>query len=290
MFDLPAPVAIVCHDAGAANLIFAWAEREGSHRLRSYAEGPAALLWKRRFREKPLAPSLEAALDGAASVLSGTGWNSDLEHRARIAARERGLPSVAAVDHWVNYRERFERDGKTVLPDGIWVADEYALGRLRALFPNLPVGLRPNHYLEEEAALARGFQPDPRRILYVLEPARSDWGRGRPGEFQALDYFIEHHAALDLEAGAYLRLRPHPSDPERKYDKWLAAHGPLDAALDRSSSLAEAIGRSGWVVGAQSFAMVVALAAGRRVASTLPPWAPPCKLPQRGIVRLSSMV
>jgi len=41
------------------------------------------------------------------------------------------------------------------------------------------------------------------------------------------------------------------------------------------------------VVGCESFALVVALAAGRRVCSTLPPWAPPCRLPQPGIVRLA---
>ena len=42
-----------------------------------------------------------------------------------------------------------------------------------------------------------------------------------------------------------------------------------------------------WVVGCESQALVVALAAGRQVWSSLPPWAPPCRLPQAGVQRLA---
>jgi hypothetical protein len=39
-------------------------------------------------------------------------------------------------------------------------------------------------------------------------------------------------------------------------------------------------------VGCESMALVVALAAGREVFSSLPPWAPPCRLPHAGVRRL----
>ena len=135
--------------------------------------------------------------------------------------------------------------------------------------------------------------PDPVRhpdVLYVLEPARSDWGRQQPGEFQALDYFIAHRQHLGLPADGAVHLRPHPADPPGKYEAWIAQQNDSRIRLDDARTLAEAIDRHAWVAGCESMALVVALAAGRRVVCTLPPWAPACRLPQRGLVHLKARV
>lgn len=289
MLDLPTPLAVVCHDAGAANLVLAWLAADET-RPRALMCGPAKHLWAERFGDAPTLDEIAQALDGAAALLSGTGWASDLEHEARREARARGLRSVAVIDHWVNYPQRFQRHGETVWPDEFWVTDEDALAEARRCFPEATIRLQPNLWLREQ--LAR-IAPPPAatrapEVLYLLEPARDDWGRGTPGEFQALDYFIEECGTLGL-GDATLVLRPHPSDPPGKYDAWLARHGSR-ACLDVSRSLAEAIGRCAWVAGMESNAMVVALAARRRVVCTLPPWAPPCRLPQRGLIHLKERI
>lgn len=291
---LPAPLAVVAHDAGAANHILAWLNAAGpaAPPLRPCLAGPALALWQQGGRG-PVLPLAEA-LDGAASLLSGTGWASDLEHEARRAARARGLRSAAVIDHWTNYPQRFERGGERVLPDEVWVADADAAGLARASFPGLPVRQQPNLYLQAQAAAVRRAErplpPVPARVLYVLEPIRDAWGAlPQPGEFAALDYFAASLAALGLD-GASIRLRPHPSDPAQKYAAWLERHAALDVALDGHATLAEALAWADTVAGCQTYAMVVALAAGRRVLSTVPPWAPPCVLPQAGIERLSALL
>ena len=58
---------------------------------------------------------IASALDGAASLLSGSGWSSDFEHRSRLEAKRRRIPVLAVLDHWVNYRMRFTRDGEECL-------------------------------------------------------------------------------------------------------------------------------------------------------------------------------
>jgi hypothetical protein len=291
VLELPSPLAVVCHDAGASNLVFGWLGA-GPCERRAFVRGPAEPLWQRRFGAAGVARTLEEALDGAAALLSGTGWASELEHEARRLARARGLRSIAAIDHWVNYRERFERRGEVVLPDEVWVGDELAAAEARRCFPGLPVRVLPNAYMREQVAGIAASPPADRSgdLLYVLEPARSDWGRGRPGEFQALDYFMARRGALrGLPPGGTVHLRPHPSDPPGKYDPWLSGQAGA-AALDTSGDLAEAIGRHAWVAGAESFALVVALEAGRRVVCTLPPWAPPCRLPHAGLIHLQHLV
>lgn len=287
MIDLPGPLAVVCHDAGAANLILAWLAAEPRKDVRPVMEGPAKALWKERF-EDAVRSELEPALDGAASLLSGTGWQSDLEHRARALCRASGIRSAAVLDHWTNYVERFCRDGETILPDELWVVDEEAKVIAAKEFPGADIRSKPNIYLEEQVARI-GTPPKDERLLYVLEPARSDWGRGEPGEFQALDYLLDNLDALGLQQSIPIRLRPHPSDPPQKYRDWIAAHRGFDIGLDPSTDLAEAIGSASIVAGGQTFAMVIGLAAGRKVVCILPPWAPRCALPHRGIIHLSSL-
>ena len=287
---LPSPLAVVCHDAGATNLILPWLDPQ-RQRVAAVVQGPAERLWHERFGARGRVDSLEQALDGAAMLLSGTGWASDLEHRARVLARARGLRSVAVVDHWVNYEARFERDGRRELPDAVWVTDDEALALARDRFPTCDVRLQPNLYLQAQLAQVAPC-PDPRRcqdLLVVLEPVRSEWGRGRAGEFQALDHLVSQAGRLGLRQPLRLRLRPHPSDAPGKYDEWMQAQSAHDVRLDDAPTLAQAIGRVAWVAGCESMALVVALKAGRRVVCTLPPWAPACRLPHQGLIHLREL-
>ncbi len=45
-------------------------------------------------------------MDKAASIITGTGWASDLEHSARLLAASHGKPTIAVIDHWVNYEAK----------------------------------------------------------------------------------------------------------------------------------------------------------------------------------------
>ncbi|WP_298470637.1 hypothetical protein [uncultured Erythrobacter sp.] len=280
---LPRPLAIAVHDAGAANMIAAWVDAASEPTEQVIAAGPALTIWRARFGDDVAITDSTDALNGFACVLSGTGWASDLEHRARIAAARGGIRSVAVIDHWVNYSMRFEREGVVQLPDEIWVGDGDAARIATEVFPSVAVWQHPNLYLAEQALYA-GPVPDDGDVLFLLEPARSDWGKDAPGEFQSLDYFMEQREAAGIPATTTVRVRPHPSDPAGKFDEWVSAHPgtTLDASHDMGSALAQAR----WVVGMNSAGLVIALAAGRSVFSALPPHAPPCVLPHAAITRL----
>jgi hypothetical protein len=286
MMGLAEPVAIAAHDAGAANIILAWVAAEGLGGCRAVMAGPAAALWRARFGEAGLVANLEEAMAGAAALVSGTGWASDLEHEARRLARARGVWSVGVIDHWVNYRQRFERGGELALPDVIWVTDEHALEKARREIPEAPLEMKPNLYLAEQVAGA-GPRPENGDLLFVSEPTRDNWGRGALGEFQALDYLVALRDAATIPPAVRLRIRPHPSETPDKFDAWIAAHP--GSQLDRSADMAEALRGAGWVAGLQSVALVIADAAGRTAISALPPGAPECPLPHRGLMHLKNI-
>lgn len=289
--DMPLPVAVVCHDAGAANVLVAELAYQPTWTVLPVMHGPAVKVWRASASESLPLLELEAALARARLVVTGTGWASNLEHEARCRAIALRLPTVAVLDHWVNYRERFEHEGQVMLPDEIWVTDAYALKIATDLFPSTIVRQRPNHYLRDQvSAIHRCGRVEAGRVLYVLEPLRYVWpGLTRAGEFEALDYLIRRIKTLTGCVSPCLWLRPHPSEQLAKYQPWLGNHHGIEVAMDDSNSLADAIGRAEWVVGCETAAMVIALAAGKRVASTLPPAAPRCRLPHQGLVHLRDL-
>jgi hypothetical protein len=217
---------------------------------------------------------------GCASVVTGTGWASSLEHDARREGRSHGLHVAAVIDHWVNYAERFERDGETVWPDEVWVADPWAAEITRQVLPPLPVRQFENLYLQAQVAKVAPLPCDG-TLLYLLEPVRNDWGCGTAGEFQELDYLLTYRDALTPGPVRRIVLRPHPSDPVGKYARYIDAHP--DITLDSSADMAAALSQADLVAGVESFGLTLALAASRTVYSSLPPWAPALRLPQAGI-------
>lgn len=294
---LQSPVAVVCHDAGAAHLIFAWLRHWcesgmlAKHSFKLVLQGPAEKAWQHHPVPLPqvqLHTSLDA-IEGCHSVLTGTGWASHLEHQARQTAQDLGIPSIAVIDHWVNYAQRFERDGVVVLPNQIWVADADAADLAHSYFESVPVLELPNVYLQQ---LVKNMPPVPvdcLNLLYVLEPVRHDWGRVVQGEFQALDFFVQLLAQVVGQGPVQITLRPHPSDPPGKYNAWINAQTALVVHLDDQPDLNRSIAQARWVVGVESFALVVAAAAGRETFSSLPPWAHRCRLPIQGLVHLQDL-
>jgi hypothetical protein len=280
-------VSVVCFDAGGANLVFSFLANERPNKISVYVEGPAVKIFNSFFPNMQCEDDLKSAIEGANILISGTGWASDLEHDARKLAKSLGIKTVAILDHWINYNERFIRNQNAVYPDEIWVTDLYAFENAKKKFPNIPIKRIRNYYFE---TLVFDIQTrsitNPKDGLYILEPARSYWGHSVQGEFQALEFFKNKLDFFNLTAGACIKLRPHPSDDPHKYDAWIAEQKNLPFIIEHDVSLQDAISQSSFVVGCESFALAIALSAGKKVYCSLPPWAPDCRLPHKEIIHL----
>ena len=289
---LPTPLAVVCHDAGAAQLLLPWIDPT-THAVRALMQGPALDLWRTRFGKVGLVATLEQALDGAALLLSGSGLGADLEHQARVDAAARGLRSAAVIDHWVTYAARFQRDGHRCLPDEIWVCDAEAFALAQASFPGHDIRLQPNSWLRAEVEhLAPSPDPDQRQTILLLpEPLGEPSRRARPGDEQALDFLVANAHRLGLHRPLSLRLRPHADDAPGRWRDWISAQQARhDVTLDTSPTLADALDPVAWVAGLESVALVIALASGRRAVCLQPPWMPRARLPQRGLIHLRDLL
>lgn len=287
-------VAVVCHDAGAANLLAHWICGETVRSARCCMAGPALEIWSRRFPGFACL-SLEDACRNANLVITGTGWSSELEHDARRLARANGSWSIAVLDHWVNYRSRFERRGTEVLPDEVWVSDEWARSAAQDALPGMSVRQFPNEYLRSLVSEVHGHgssHPVSRgvvRALYVCEPLRAPWCLGRPNpEFECLGLLDRLAERIAPGRRMELIVRPHPSEHPSKYVGWSPRH-IASWRLDSQSGLARQIADAEIVAGCESYAMAIAVAAGRTVFCSLPAAAPGCRLPHSQIRMLRDL-
>ncbi|MGZ8221949.1 MAG: hypothetical protein ACXWT0_09900 [Methylobacter sp.] len=281
--------AIVAHDAGGAEVLSSYVRQQDLDCLFAL-QGPACAIFERKFGPYQNL-TLDAALQGCERLLCGTSWQSGLELDAIELARAAGKPSVAWIDHWVNYRSRFMRDGQMVWPDEVWVGDRDAYNLAREHLPEVPVRLIENPYfLEIKDSLKNEpplYPPLPGQlsVLYVCEPVREPallrfgdelhWGYT---EEQALRYFLDNVAALGMPVGRIV-IRPHPSEAAGKYND-IVAEFDLPISFSQGHTLSAEVASSDCVVGCSSMAMVIGLIGGKRVISCIPPGGPACALPQ----------
>lgn len=291
-------VVLVSHDAGGAEILSSWALRSRETCI-LVAEGPALAIFSRKCPQL-LPVSLAEAVSAADWLLCGSGWQSGLEREAIRAGRAAGKRTVTFLDHWVNYRERFEEDGQLVLPDEIRVGDADALRIARSIFSDHPVQLEDNPYIldlrDEIAAAAASQQTNPGSgvILYVCEPIadHAEQAYGDPRHFgytehDALRFFLNHASLLDSTARDIV-IRPHPSEKADKY-AWAKEVSQWSVSFGGGRTLLQETLAADIVVGCESMALIVGLLAGKRVVSSIPAGGRPCQLPHAGIEHLSTL-
>ncbi len=294
-------LGIVSHDSGGAHLLASYVARNCLE-CSLVLQGPARKIFERRIGPVKSC-SLQEALANCDEFLCGTSWQSDIEWQAIGAAKAAGKPVYAFLDHWINYRQRFVRDGIEQLPDEIWVGDESALQLAREVFPEISVKLVANAYFDDirdEIASIQQTQNVCRaegklRVLFVSEPI-SEHGLKEYGdprhwgytEFDALRYFFANLSAFGSQIESVV-IRPHPSEDASKYETITSEFGEI-TSVGGDRSLVHEIIDSDLIVGCESMALVVGLLAGRRVVSVIPPGGQPCCLPQPAIESLNEIL
>lgn len=280
---------VVAYDAGGAELLSSYMKSENIS-CPVVVDGPAKTIFSKKLPNLVF-NTLEEALKKADWILSGTGWQTDFEFRAMKMARSEGKTIVAFLDHWSNYQERFIRGDLQVLPDEVWVADEYAYDIAVEKLPDVPVTIKGNPYLKEIKSNFNelNLKPIIGKALYVAEPIREhvlrEYGNEKHYGFveeDALKFFLDNIINLDVGINA-VNIRPHPSEPKDKYN-WAIHYGVICVNIVGNKSLMEEIAEAEFVVGCHSMAMVVALSVGKKTFSSIPiQGTSPC-LPHKDIV------
>ena len=292
-------VAIVSHDAGGAEVLSSYIKQHNLDCVYCLS-GPALEIFQRKLGNIEII-SLKEAIDQSGSLLCGTSWESDLEWESIKIAKKSKKKSVAFIDHWGNYRERFIRKAEASLPDEVWVGDSDAEILASKELPEVTVRQIVNPYFIEikselsviEKSLTRAKTGT--SILFVSEPLREHgkkafsnelhWGYS---EEEGLRYLLSnlHIFKNKLER---IVIRPHPSEAKDKYN-WVKKQYSLPIENGGRKTLLEEISECDVVVGFQTMALVIGILAEKRVISCIPEGGKACNLPLPEIEHLQYLV
>jgi len=273
-------VGIVCHDAGSASLVNSWLPMLPPTQ-RVEALGPAKSLMTALAAHS--SAGFERWVRSVDLLIVGTGWQSSRPIQAMQAAREVGVPVLAVLDNWVNFRERFQLDGLH-LPNGAVVSDQHALMMARMALPELPIQQWPNQYLidlrthlgsiHRQGSLPVPSGSDQRRLLVLTEPLLRNTSSlaGEPEESplnQLREYLSNDRSARER---TLIRLRLHPAESASKYDSFVDRVQAQGIHLELSSEgLAHDFAWATVVVGWSSYALYLSASLGIATWSWRPP-------------------
>ena len=210
-------------------------------------------------------------------LISGTGWQTDIEYSARKFAKSINIPSIAVLDHWTNYKERFVFNGRELYPDHILVSDKYAEALAQKDLPNITITQLSNlwldnivHKYKKNISLKSNFEL-PTKLLYFTEPYRQKWGDSKLiPEFQALKYFsdkidllVKNKLISTKNKIESINIKTHPSEDISKYAKFIYSLGlPGDLYINKYESLENSLLNAQIAFGCETQALVVAQACG----------------------------
>jgi hypothetical protein len=293
---------IIAHDAGGAEIISSWINNfKNDYNFTYSIHGPAIEVFKRKIGEFKN-QDIEKVVKDSEIVFIGTSWGSEIEIEAlRLSKKAKVSRSIAFLDHWVNYRERFTRDQLMLLPDEIWVSDHYAYEIAKNAFPNTIVNQIKNFYLEEivskvmEVAKSTNVsQMNKFRILFIGEniSANSERTYGNPNHFgyteqESFLHFLMHVEKFGDLQDIELKIRPHPSESSLKYTSIIPRSLVNKLSYRLSEDTLEIdIGNSNVVVGMSSFALYIAISSGIKTICAIPDLKIPCIIPDLRIKRI----
>ena len=294
-------VAVVSHDAGGAEILSSWLKMH-SYNYLTVIDGPALGI----FHKKNLFNNnytLEEAIFESEFVLTSTSWQSDIEKRAISLSRKMDKYVITILDHWVNYKDRFKLNSDIVLPNEIWVTDNYALNIAKGIFNDVKIKLIVNHHFseikkiikEKSKLLKTGIIHKSKcKCLFlgenISEHAFLETGNSNGfgyDEIEALKYLLDNIEKIPIKFEE-LKIRPHPSEKENKYS-W-ALKNNLVSTISNSNDLIDDLLESDVIFGCESIAMVIALIAKKKVISCIPNFVKKCSLPHSDILNLGDLI
>jgi len=285
-------IAIVSNDAGGAEILSSYVQNFNDSNIKYIfiLTGPARSIFKKKIKKINIT-NLKEAVNIASELICSTSLNSKIELKAIRKFKEIGKKTTVILDHWINYKKRFIYKNKIILTDNICVYDKYAKNLLKNIFPKILIFLKRNYYIYNiKKNIKRKINKQAKiiNILYVSEPISEIKKNFKiTGEFKTFNFFYKNIKSI-TKKNFKIIFRIHPAEKKNKY-KWLKVNFPF-VKFSKNKFLKNDIEKSDIVVGRQTMALVVALAARRKVISCIPQNEKRCILPFSGIQELRDMI
>jgi hypothetical protein len=226
-------------------------------------------------------------------VLYNPGWKPFPQALAK-ELRANGRKTVAVLDHWVNYRERFGYPAEgwlRALPDYVAVTDSSAYDLARKLGLHNVIKLRNYRMLQQQAHFqvierARSVEPD--ALLFISQTIGVQSDRSEHfvdfgvDEEQVVREICSRFGELAVRFGVCkLIVRLHPAEQKFRFASIFKEYPQVPYSIECAGSrdLLESIADAGLVIGMNSMALFTAFMCGKPSFSVMPAEGNKCTLP-----------
>ena len=221
-------------------------------------------------------------------LLVGTSWQNKAHLEFIKIAKMLHIPSIATMDHWVSYRERFtypHESWRENLPDFVTVNDHEAY--ITAQKFNLPniISLKFYSLLEDIEIFKKSTIKERDATLFISEPTKkvalttyedeNYWG------FSEFDVIEQICKSLDSCDTSSLTIRLHPSDEEHKYDYLIKKYPNIEITMENpyKKPLIESLCEYKIIIGIDGFVLFEAMVLGKLSISLMPSSKRGCVVP-----------
>lgn len=277
-------IALFAHDAGGAEILLELLKASlnvGEFRIFSLVDSPCYHLIKTKKLEHFWSEITSDTQDIEAKltqfqpsiILYGTGWQNHLEYHFLDYAKTHNLPSMAFLDHWTNYRERFgypEKNWENNLPSFIVAHDQTSYDKATAFgLPNV-IAIKNYALLSQlkEAQNVLSKIQEKNTLLFLSEPTAKvatrafgdayGWGFTEKEVFEDI---LKHKALFECDT---ILVRLHPSDTPETYQT-------IDPSATFShATLLEDIAQAKVIIGIDTVALYTAYLLGKYALSYIP--------------------
>ena len=274
-------IGIICHDAGAAYVIAAYALANPNDYV-FYLEGPAVEIFGQVYGSTT-SQSFEEVFKKADALYIGTSVNTETEFTAISRAKESNIPSTVFLDHWVKFKERFERSGKVIFPDEIVVSDAIAKELILDLAPQVKITEIENPYISYLQNRAKSLyheyeQGSVGRALWLSDPfdeIENPFNQksvdANPISFLEIDAYVLFAKRIRQRYPGIseLLIRPHPTEKFEKFGDAYQVPG-FKVSVSVESELLLDIMRSEVIGGVSTMALYIAHSLGAKCFTSIP--------------------
>lgn len=277
-------LAVVSHDAGCSELLCALISQHrdaATWHIFAHPKSPMALICERNSLSfipiDDAIHQLETLHPDA--LFFGTGWQERVERPYVVYCKQHAIPTIAFLDHWSSYRERFgypEVNWEENCGDFTAVHDEKALKLALDFHLPHPIAL-PNLYLKKLIADAKAKAISPaQNLLFLSEPtdavAKATYGDANHWgftQYTALEDILENFERFGCVG---LTIRLHPSETSSGFKKILKKYPHIRVLINdaKTFNLTDQLLSAKVILGFDTMALYTAALMGKSVISYLP--------------------
>lgn len=277
-------LAVIAHDAGCSELLCALISHHPDNvrwHIFALPQSPMAIICERN--DLVFTPIGDAILQLQAlnpdALLFGTGWQERVERPYVSYCKEHNIPTIAFLDHWSSYRERFgypDKNWEENCGDFTAVYDEKALKLAFDFSLPQPIAM-PNLYLKKLVDDAKTKTiPPTQTLLFLSEPtdavAKSTYGDENYWGFTQYTALEDILKNFDKFGCTGLTIRLHPSEKSSGFKKILKKYSHVRVQINdaKTFSLTDQLLSAKVILGFDTMALYTAALMGKNVISYLP--------------------